>query len=231
MRPGGISWQFVYLLSLTCLGQRAILQGHRDEEAGRELAIALLKEPQGGNGMKKTIMTLTSAVFAATVAFAPIANADCGSCGASSAKDAKHDHKHSIYETAQEAGFKTLVAAVDAAGLDETLKNEGPFTVFAPTEEAFAALPEGALEGLLKDKDALTKVLLYHVVAGKVMAKDVVKMKSAEMLNGVEANIKVKKDTVMIAGVKVIKTDIVAANGIIHVIDAVMLPKGDEAGE
>jgi len=179
--------------------------------------------------MKKSIMAVTSALFAAAVAFAPMAHADCGSCGKDSAKHAKHDHEHSIYETAQAAGFKTLVAAIDAAGLAETLTKEGPFTVFAPTDEAFAALPEGALDGLLKDKDALTKVLLYHVTAGKVMAKDVVKIKTAEMLNGVEADIEVKKDTVMIAGVKIIKTDIVATNGIIHVIDAVMLPTGEES--
>lgn len=174
--------------------------------------------------MRKSTMAVASAVFALAVAFAPIANADCGSCGKDSAKHAKHDHRHSIYETAQEAGFKTLVAAIDAAGLAETLTNEGPFTVFAPTDEAFAALPEGTLEGLLKDKDALTTVLLYHVVTGEVMAKDVAKIKAADMLNGVEASVEVKKEGVMIAGVKVIKTDIVATNGIIHVIDAVMIP-------
>jgi uncharacterized surface protein with fasciclin (FAS1) repeats len=180
--------------------------------------------------MKKTIMAATAALFTAAVAFAPIAEAHCGSCGTDSAKHAKHAEKQSIYETAQEAGFTTLVAAVDAAGLSETLKEKGPFTVFAPTEEAFAALPEGTLEGLLKDKDALTQVLLYHVVAGEVMAKDVTEIKAAEMLNGSKANIEVKKDAVMIAGVKIIKTDIAASNGIIHVVDAVMLPTSDEKG-
>jgi uncharacterized surface protein with fasciclin (FAS1) repeats len=180
--------------------------------------------------MRKTTMAAASAIFAVAVAvaFAPIANADCGSCGKDSAKHAKHDHKHSIYETAQEAGFETLVAAIDAAGLTETLTKEGPFTVFAPTDEAFAALPEGTLEGLLKDKDALTRVLLYHVVTGEVMAKDVAKIKAADMLNGVEASVEVKKDVVMIAGVRVIKTDIVATNGVIHVIDAVMIPPTQE---
>lgn len=180
--------------------------------------------------MRKTTMAAASAIFALAVAFAPIANADCGSCGKDSAKHAKHDHEHSIYETAREAGFKTLVAAIDAAGLAETLTKEGPFTVFAPTDEAFAALPEGTLEGLLKDKDALTRVLLYHVVTGEVMAKDVAKLKAADMLNGVEARVEVKKERVMIAGVKVTKTDIVATNGVIHVIDAVMIPPAQEEG-
>jgi uncharacterized surface protein with fasciclin (FAS1) repeats len=182
--------------------------------------------------MKKTIALAAATLFAAGVALTNVAVADCGSCGADHdhskhAKQAKHEH--SIYETAKEAGFTTLVAAVDAAGLTETLKNDGPFTVFAPTDEAFKALPEGALEGLLKDKEALTNVLLYHVVEGEVLAKDVVKIEAAKMLNGAEAKVKVKKDTVMIAGVKVIKTDIKAANGIIHVIDAVMLPSEGQA--
>lgn len=176
----------------------------------------------------KKIITATAAVVALSLAFSPTVQADCGACGKDSVAHAKHDHKHSIYETAQGAGFKTLVAAIDAAGLAETLSSDGPFTVFAPTDEAFAALPKGTLEGLLKDKDALTNVLLYHVVSGEVMAKDVVKIEKAEMLNGMEANINIKKDTVMIAGVKVIKTDIEATNGIIHVIDAVMIPGGDE---
>jgi uncharacterized surface protein with fasciclin (FAS1) repeats len=179
--------------------------------------------------MKKTITTAALAILVAAVAFAPTANAHCGACGKDSAKQAKHSHELSIYETAQEAGFTTLIAAVDAAGLSETLTKEGPFTVFAPTDEAFAALPEGALDGLLKDKDELKQVLLYHVVTGKVMAKDVVKVETVEMLSGSEAKITVKKDTVMIAGVKIIKTDIVATNGIIHVIDAVMLPSENEA--
>jgi uncharacterized surface protein with fasciclin (FAS1) repeats len=176
--------------------------------------------------MKKIITSITAVAFAAGFALTTPALADCGSCGKS------HDHAehaHSIYETAKEAGFTTLVAAIDAAGLAETLSKEGPFTVFAPTDEAFAALPEGALEGLLEDKDALKNVLLYHVVSGKVKAADVVKIDAAKMLNGSEATIEVKKDTVMIAGVKVVKTDIVAENGIIHVIDAVMLPSDGQA--
>ena len=180
--------------------------------------------------MFKKTTAFIAAAFVAGLGFAHVAVADCGAC-ASGEKHAKHadgEHKHSIYETAKEAGFSTLVAAVDAAGLAETLTNDGPFTVFAPTDEAFAALPDGALEGLLKDKDALINVLLYHVVEGKVKAKDVVRIDAAKMLNGQKAKVKVKKDTVMIDGVKVVKTDIMATNGVIHVIDAVMLPGDDE---
>jgi len=175
--------------------------------------------------MKKTIIAFAAAALVGGLAISNVAVADCGSCG----KDHNHaEHAHSIYETAKEAGFTTLVAAVDAAGLAETLSNDGPFTVFAPTDEAFKALPEGALEGLLADKDALKNVLLYHVVKGEVKAADVVKIDAAEMLNGEKAKVKVKKDIVMIAGVKVVKTDIIATNGVIHVIDAVMLPGTDE---
>jgi uncharacterized surface protein with fasciclin (FAS1) repeats len=175
--------------------------------------------------MYKSIAIIAAVVLTAGLAFYNVALADCGSCGA----DHKHaKHAHSIYETAKEAGFTTLVAAIDAAGLAETLSKEGPFTVFAPTDEAFKALPEGALKGLLADKKALTNVLLYHVVKGEVKAADVVKIDEAEMLNGESAKVKVKKDTVMVAGVKVVKTDIIATNGIIHVIDAVMLPGNDK---
>jgi uncharacterized surface protein with fasciclin (FAS1) repeats len=175
--------------------------------------------------MKKSIAVIAAVVFAAGLAASDVALASCGSCGA----DHKHaKHAHSIYETAKEAGFTTLVAAVDAAGLAETLSKEGPFTVFAPTDEAFKALPEGLLEGLLADKKALTNVLLYHVVKGEVKAADVVKIDAAEMLNGEKAKVKVKKEDVMIAGVKVVKTDIIATNGVIHVIDSVMIPSTDE---
>ena len=175
--------------------------------------------------MRTSIVIIAAVVLTAGLAVSNGALAHCGACGADH-KDAKK--AHSIYETAKEAGFTTLVAAIDAAGLTETLSKEGPFTVFAPTDEAFEALPEGALEGLLADKEALTNVLLYHVVKGEVKAADVVKIDSAEMLNGDEAKVEVKKDTVMIAGAKVIKTDIIASNGVIHVIDAVMIPSPGE---
>ena len=131
-----------------------------------------------------------------------------------------------IVETAVAAGsFNTLVTAVKAAGLVETLSGEGPFTVFAPTDDAFAKLPEGAVEALLKDKEKLTAVLTYHVVAGNVLAKDVVTLTSAKTVNGQSLSVMVKDDTVMVDGAKVIKTDILCSNGVIHVIDAVVLPK------
>jgi uncharacterized surface protein with fasciclin (FAS1) repeats len=130
-----------------------------------------------------------------------------------------------IVDTAVAAGsFKTLVKAVQAAGLVETLKSAGPFTVFAPTDEAFAKLPAGTLEKLLANPDKLKAVLTYHVVAGKVMAADVHPM-MARTVEGSEARISVNGGTVMIDQAKVLKTDIVCSNGVIHVIDAVILPK------
>jgi uncharacterized surface protein with fasciclin (FAS1) repeats len=131
-----------------------------------------------------------------------------------------------IVDTAVAAGsFKTLVTAVKAAGLVETLKGSGPFTVFAPTDEAFAKLPAGTVEGLLKNPEKLKQVLTYHVVAGKVMAADVVSLKEAKTVQGSVAQIHVQDGGVMIDGAKVVKTDIVCDNGVIHVIDAVILPK------
>ena len=133
-----------------------------------------------------------------------------------------------IVDTAVAAGsFKTLVAAVKAAGLVETLKSAGPFTVFAPTDEAFAKLPAGTLEMLLKpeNKAKLAGILTYHVVAGKVMAADVVKVKSAKSVQGGDIKVKVAGGTVMLNGTsKVVKTDIVTDNGVIHVIDTVIMP-------
>ena len=130
-----------------------------------------------------------------------------------------------IVETAVEAGqFKTLVTALKAAELGETLKGKGPFTVFAPTDEAFAKVPKDKLEALLKDKKALTAVLTYHVVPGKVMAADVVKLNSAKTVQGKSITIVTKDGKVTINGSNVLKTDIVCGNGVIHVIDAVILP-------
>lgn len=122
--------------------------------------------------------------------------------------------------------FSTLVAAVKAAGLAETLSGDGPFTVFAPTNEAFAKLPEGTVETLLKpeNKEKLAAVLTYHVVAAKVMAADV-KAGRVATVNGAEATITVKDGAVMIDGAKVVTTDIVGKNGVIHVIDTVIMPK------
>lgn len=129
-----------------------------------------------------------------------------------------------IVETAVAAGgFNTLVAAVQAAGLEATLKGPGPFTVFAPTDEAFAQIPKERLEALLADKQALTKVLTYHVVPGEVKAAEVVNLTSAATIEGQSLTIRVG-DAVMVDNATVIKTDIVSSNGVIHVIDAVMLP-------
>ena len=130
-----------------------------------------------------------------------------------------------IVDTAVAAGnFNTLVTAVKAAGLVDTLKGPGPFTVFAPTDEAFAKLPAGTLDALLKDPAKLKQILTYHVVAGKVMAADVVKMKSAKSVQGAPIRISAKGGTVMVDNAKVVKTDIVCDNGVIHVIDAVIMP-------
>jgi uncharacterized surface protein with fasciclin (FAS1) repeats len=130
-----------------------------------------------------------------------------------------------IVETAIEAGqFNTLVAAVKAAGLVETLSGPGPFTVFAPNDAAFAKIPKATLDGVLKDKAKLTAILTYHVVSGKVMAKDVMKMKSAKTLQGGSLTIDTS-DGVKVNGAKVIQADIEVTNGVCHVIDSVLMPK------
>ena len=132
-----------------------------------------------------------------------------------------------IVDTAVAAKFTTLVAAVKAAGLVETLKGKGPFTVFAPTDEAFAKLPKETLESLLKpeNKDKLASILTYHVVAGKVTAADVVKLTEAKTVNGKSVKITVENGVVKIDGAKVTKTDVPCSNGVIHIIDTVILPK------
>ncbi len=143
--------------------------------------------------------------------------------GAMSAQAADKD----IVDTAVSAGqFETLAAALNAAGLVETLKGPGPFTVFAPTDEAFAKLPAGTVDNLLKpeNKDQLVAILTYHVVPGEVMAADVVKLKQAKTVNGEMLGVRVKADSVMINDAKVTMPDIDASNGVIHVIDSVILP-------
>ena len=136
------------------------------------------------------------------------------------AKKAKMD----IVDTAVSAGsFETLVTAVKAAGLVDTLKGDGPFTVFAPTDEAFAKLPAGTLEALLQDKDALTAVLTYHVVPGKVMAKDVINMTSAKTVQGQNISIDASSG-VKINNANVVTADVETSNGVIHIIDTVILP-------
>ncbi|HMO51333.1 MAG TPA: fasciclin domain-containing protein [Kiritimatiellia bacterium] len=156
-----------------------------------------------------------------------------GIVGGSSISHA-HDHEAKasmdIVDTAVAAGsFGTLVAAVQAADLVDTLKGEGPFTVFAPTDEAFAKLPEGTVENLLKpeNKAQLQAVLTYHVVAGKVMAADVVNLTSAETVQGQSITITVGEEGVTVDNAKVIKTDIETSNGVIHVIDSVILPAAE----
>ena len=152
----------------------------------------------------------------ASVSFAQVAQAGCGTCD------------KTIDENAVGLdGFKTLVAAVKAAGLVETLSGEGPFTVFAPTDEAFKKLPAGTLENLLKpeNKDQLVAILKYHVVPGAVMAKDVVGLKEAKTANGRKLRIKVTDGKVKINQANVVKTDVKSSNGVIHVVDRVIIPK------
>lgn len=137
-------------------------------------------------------------------------------------------HAADIVDTAVSAGnFKTLVAAVKAAGLVETLKAPGPFTLFAPTDEAFAKLPKGTLEDLLKpeNREKLQAILKYHVVPGKVMAADVMKMDAAATVQGQKVKIQTMGGKVMIDNAHVTTADVAASNGVIHVIDAVILPK------
>ena len=159
-------------------------------------------------GLKKLLVPVLAAV--ALVAWAVI--------------PAPADTQKDIVDTAVSAGqFNTLAKALTEAGLVETLKGNGPFTVFAPTDEAFAKLPPGTLEALLKDKAKLTEVLTYHVVPGKVMAADVVKLTEAKTVEGQNVTITVMNG-VMINDAHVVKADIVASNGVIHVIDKVILP-------
>lgn len=139
-----------------------------------------------------------------------------------------HGMKKDIVDVAAANGsFSTLVAAVKAVGLVDTLKGDGPFTVFAPTDEAFAKLPAGRVENLLKsqNKDKLTAILTYHVVSGKVMAADVVKLDSATTVQGQSVNVTTNDGSVMINNANVVMADVKASNDVIHVIDTVLLPK------
>jgi len=145
--------------------------------------------------------------------------------GAALAASASFALAADIVDTAVSAGqFKTLVKAVQAAGLVDTLKGPGPFTVFAPTDEAFAKLPAGTLEGLLADKQKLAQVLTYHVVPGKVVAADV-KPGAVKTVQGQALNVTTASGAVMVDDARVTTTDIMASNGVIHVIDTVVLPR------
>ena len=144
-----------------------------------------------------------------------------------SSKAAYASNTGDIVATAQSAGnFNTLLAAAQAAGLVETLQAAGPYTVFAPTDEAFAKLPDGTIENLLANPDQLRQVLLYHVVPGRVMAADVVNLSSATTAQGSDISIRLADGSVMINNATVTATDIETSNGVIHVIDTVILPRG-----
>jgi uncharacterized surface protein with fasciclin (FAS1) repeats len=148
--------------------------------------------------------------------------------GTMKAKPAQTKTTQTIVEVAaSNPDFETLVAAIKAAGLAETLSGKGPFTVFAPTDDAFAKLPPGTLEDLLKpeNKEKLVSILTYHVVSGKVKAADVVKLKSATTVNGKAAAVMVDGSSVKVDAANVVATDIPASNGVIHVIDTVLIPQ------
>ena len=169
----------------------------------------------------KSLMSIfaASAVALAIVSQPVLADHCSSSCSASKEKD--------IVDTAVGAGnFKTLVTAVGKAGLVETLKSKGPFTVFAPTDEAFGRLPAGTVEELImpENKEKLTAILTYHVVPGKVTAKDVLKLSEAKTVQGSSVDIKVDDGKVYVDGAQVVKADIHTSNGVIHVIDSVILP-------
>ena len=171
--------------------------------------------------MKSTALTATLALVFASSSTIALAG-DCSSSCSSQAK-----HSKDIVDTAVAAGnFKTLAAALQAADLVETLKEQGPFTVFAPTDDAFAKLPAGTLEDLLKpeNKGKLTSILTYHVVPGRVLAGDVVKLSGAKTVQGSEVSIKVEDGKVRVDDAFVVATDIKTSNGVIHVIDSVILP-------
>jgi uncharacterized surface protein with fasciclin (FAS1) repeats len=171
--------------------------------------------------IKRTIL-----ICVAVTLMALPAAAHCGSCGAGG------DHSHAakaassdIVAVASSAGsFSTLLTAAKAAGLVGTLQSDGPFTVFAPTDDAFAKLPEGTVDSLLANPDKLKEILLYHVVPGKVTAADVVKLSKATSAQGSDIEIAVNGSSVMVDNAHVIKTDVMASNGVIHVIDAVIIP-------
>ena len=169
------------------------------------LAVSLLAAACGGDDAESTT---TAAVTETTMAEEM---ADAGT----------------IVEVASDAGaFSTLLTAAEAAGLVDTLNSEGPFTVFAPTDEAFAALPDGTLESLLEDPDALAQILLYHVVPGEVLAADVVGLSSATSAQGEDITITIDGETVTLNGAaNVVTTDVDASNGVIHIIDTVMIPE------
>ncbi|HLA80178.1 MAG TPA: fasciclin domain-containing protein [Thermoleophilia bacterium] len=173
--------------------------------------------------MRRLLISLSGLALLATACSS--ASTDTTAANTTTSAETTMVPEKDIVAVASEAGgFTTLLTAAEAAGLVETLQGEGPFTVFAPTDEAFAALPEGTLDDLLADPDALKSVLLYHVVAGQVLAAAVVGLEAATSVQGEDIAITVDGDKVMVNGASVVSTDIPASNGVIHVIDAVILP-------
>jgi len=171
--------------------------------------------------MRKIVASVMALAATLTVATA----VQAGECSAQKTYTAAKPAQMDIVDTAIAAGsFNTLAQALTAAGLVDALKAEGPFTVFAPTDEAFAKLPKGTLEAVLKDKEKLRAILTYHVVSGKVTSQQVVKLNSAKTLQGGNVSINAT-DGVRINDAKVVKADIQTSNGVIHVIDSVLLPK------
>ncbi len=172
--------------------------------------------------MKRARFTIVAALALALVA-AACSTDDAETTTTAAAPEAAAQN---IVEVAAEAGsFSTLLAAAEAAGLVDTLTSDGPFTVFAPTDDAFAALPEGTVEGLLEDPEALADILLYHVVSGEVRAETVVTLDSATTVQGSDVAIVVDDGGVVLNGsANVVTTDVDASNGVIHIIDAVLLP-------
>ncbi|KAA9006164.1 fasciclin domain-containing protein [Histidinibacterium aquaticum] len=156
--------------------------------------------------LRTTILAAASTAALATAAFA-----------------AEHEGMDIVATAAEAGNFTTLAGALETAGLVETLQGEGPFTVFAPTDDAFAALPEGTLDGLSEEE--LTSILTYHVVPGSVMSGDLEDGMTAETVNGAEVEISIDGDTVMVNGATVTTADIEATNGVIHVIDGVLMPE------
>lgn len=171
--------------------------------------------------LKRIPLSGAALLLAAPVALADHCASACPAGGASKA------HKKDIVETAAAAGsFKTLLKAAQAAGLVDTLKSDGPLTVFAPTDEAFARLPKGTVEALLEDKEQLRAVLTYHLVSGKVPARKVAGMRWAKTVQGQSLIVRAGQEGVRVDGAKVVMADIPASNGIIHVIDRVVIPRG-----
>jgi uncharacterized surface protein with fasciclin (FAS1) repeats len=195
--------------------------------------------------MKNTFVLMTIIIAGLLVLYPSLSFANCGSCGAHKHTSKSHHaggkmvcgcpatdasiKKHAsmdIVDIAEHTGnFNTLIKAVRTAGLEDTFKSEGPYTLFAPTDEAFASLPAGTLEKLLENPEDLRAVLTYHVFEGKRTSEDILKLKQAKTVNGQTAQVKVTGDQIMINDAKVVNSDIQCSNGVIHIIDRVILPK------